>query len=47
MVVRKMTNEEFQMIVLEELRNLKVGQNEIKEEQRTIKEDIKAIVADY
>lgn len=38
-----MTNDEFQKIVLEELRSLKEGQREIKEEQREIRSELKAI----
>ena len=38
-----MTNEEFQKIVLEELRSLKVGQRNLEEGQREIKKELKTI----
>ena len=38
-----MTNEEFQKIVLEELRSLKEGQRNLEEGQREIKKELKAI----
>lgn len=38
-----MTNEEFQKIVLEELRSLKEGQRNLEEGQRKIKKELKTI----
>lgn len=39
-----MSTEEFQRIVLEELKSLKDGQEEMKEEQEEMKKDLKAVI---
>lgn len=39
-----MTNEEFQILVLEKLGNLEVGQKNLEEGQKDIKKDIKSII---
>lgn len=39
-----MTNEEFQILVLEKLENLEVGQKNLAEGQKDIKKDIKSII---
>ena len=39
-----MTNEEFQILVLEKLGNLEEGQRNLEEGQRDIKKDIRSII---